>query len=62
MAERPDFPEVPEALTVPKRRWGFQWVWLLPVVAAVIGGWLLWASAVPFGEAPDEPGALRNVQ
>ena len=23
-----------------KRRFGFQWVWLLPLVAAVIGGWL----------------------
>ena len=25
---------------MPKRRWAFQWVWLLPVVAAIIGGWL----------------------
>lgn len=43
MAERPEpseFDDVPEAVAVPKRRFGFQWVWLLPLVAAVIGGWL----------------------
>lgn len=42
MSEQPEPPleEVPEAIAVPQRRWGFQWVWLLPVVAAVIGGWL----------------------
>src|SRR5829696_2055925 len=43
MAEPPEptaFDDVPEAVAVPKRRFGFQWVWLLPVVAAVIGGWL----------------------
>jgi paraquat-inducible protein B len=38
--EPPDFDDVPEAVAVPKRRFGFQWVWLLPLVAAVIGGWL----------------------
>src|SRR4051812_36976251 len=43
MAERvepPDPSDVPEALSVPRRRWTFQWVWLLPVVAAIVGGWL----------------------
>ena len=42
MAERPDIDEdeIPEAVAVPKRRWGVQWVWLLPIVAAIIGGWL----------------------
>ena len=43
MAERtepPEFEDVPEAVAVPRRRFGFQWVWLLPIVAAVIGGWL----------------------
>ena len=49
MAERADFPEVPEALSVPKRRWGFQWVWLLPVVAAVIGGWLAVRAVISQG-------------
>src|SRR5688500_18451986 len=32
--------ELPRAVRVRKRRFSFQWVWLLPVVAAVIGGWL----------------------
>ena len=43
MAERydpPEFDEVPAAVAVPKRRWTVQWVWLLPVVAAVVGAWL----------------------
>lgn len=42
MAEQPDLheEEFPEAIAVPKRRWTVQWVWLLPIVAAVIGGWL----------------------
>ena len=42
MAERPepDEMDIPEAMAVPRRRWGFQWVWLLPIVAALIGGWL----------------------
>lgn len=40
MADRPELSEVPEAIAVPRRRWAMQWVWLLPVVAAVIGGWL----------------------
>ena len=43
MSERPEPPEyeeVPTAVAVPKRRFGFQWVWLLPLVAAIVGGWL----------------------
>jgi paraquat-inducible protein B len=42
MAERPEPDEVdiPEAVAVPRRRWGFQWVWLLPLIAALVGGWL----------------------
>ena len=42
MAEpvEPDFDDVPEAVAVPRRRFGFQWVWLLPLVAAIVGGWL----------------------
>jgi paraquat-inducible protein B len=36
----PDSPQIPEAIAVPKRRWAFQWVWVLPVLAAIIGGWL----------------------
>src|SRR5215210_6275241 len=43
MAETPDDlqgVELPRAHRVRKRRFSFQWVWLLPVVAALIGGWL----------------------
>ncbi|HEV7801938.1 MAG TPA: MlaD family protein, partial [Burkholderiales bacterium] len=43
MAERPEPPplaDVPEAIAVPKRRWTLQWVWVLPVLAAIVGGWL----------------------
>ncbi len=43
MADQPDprLPnDIPEAVAVPKRRWTMQWVWLLPVLAAVVGGWL----------------------
>lgn len=43
MSDAPELPpdeDVPEARVVPQRRWAVQWVWLLPVLAAVIGGWL----------------------
>ena len=40
MAETPEIEELPRAMRVRKRRFAFQWVWLLPVVAALIGGWL----------------------
>lgn len=36
----PDAADVPEARVTPHRRWSLQLVWLIPVVAAVIGGWL----------------------
>jgi paraquat-inducible protein B len=38
MAEPGDDIEIPRAVRVRKRRFAFQWVWLLPVVAAVVGG------------------------
>ena len=38
--DQPPLEELPEAVAVRRRRWGFQWVWLLPIVAALIGGWL----------------------
>lgn len=43
MSDAPELPpdeDVPEARVVPQRRWALQWVWLLPVLAAVLGGWL----------------------
>ncbi|SMG59453.1 PqiB family protein [Paraburkholderia susongensis] len=33
-------PEIPEAVVVPRKRWRVQLVWLVPLVAVLIGGWL----------------------
>lgn len=33
-------PDVPDALAVPRKRWRLQLVWLVPIVAVLIGGWL----------------------
>ena len=49
MAEQPDLPEVPEAIAAPKRRWALEWVWLLPLVAALIGGWLAVRAVMSHG-------------
>jgi paraquat-inducible protein B len=38
--ERPDLPEIPEALGASRSRWRMQLVWLVPIVAVLIGGWL----------------------
>lgn len=35
-----DFAAVPTAMAVRKRRWSPQLVWLIPIVVALIGGWL----------------------
>jgi paraquat-inducible protein B len=35
-----DPPDIPEAAVAPKSRWSLQLVWLIPMVAVVIGGWL----------------------
>src|SRR5437868_9611296 len=43
MAEHPTEPEftgVAVAREQPKSRWSFQIVWLIPIVSALIGGWL----------------------
>jgi paraquat-inducible protein B len=43
MAELPrnaDLSEIPEAAAEPKSRWSFQVVWLIPLVSALIGGWI----------------------
>ena len=36
----PDLPDIPEAVAVPKSRRTVQLVWLIPLVAALVGGWL----------------------
>jgi paraquat-inducible protein B len=35
-----DIPDIPEAVAAPKRKWAPQLVWIIPIVAAVIGAWL----------------------
>jgi paraquat-inducible protein B len=36
----PEFPELPEADAQPRKRWHVQVIWLIPLVALLIGGWL----------------------
>jgi paraquat-inducible protein B len=43
MTETPnkqEFPDIPEAVAEPKKRFSLQLVWLIPIVAAIIGGTL----------------------
>lgn len=40
MSQLPDSESIPEARATPHRRWSLQLVWLIPIVAALIGGWL----------------------
>jgi paraquat-inducible protein B len=35
---RPDISDIPEAVAEPKRRWSIQLVWVIPILAALIGG------------------------
>jgi paraquat-inducible protein B len=37
---RPDDADIPDAVVEPKRRFSFQMVWLVPILAAIIGGTL----------------------
>ena len=39
MAE-PGGTDLPEAVAVPRRRFAFQLVWIIPIVAVLVGGWL----------------------
>lgn len=32
--------DIPQAIVVPKRRWAISLVWSIPIVAALLGGWL----------------------
>jgi paraquat-inducible protein B len=36
----PEIPEIPEADAQPRKRWHVQVVWLIPLIALLIGGWL----------------------
>ncbi|OUL73822.1 intermembrane transport protein PqiB [Paraburkholderia hospita] len=37
---QPGSPDVPEAVATPRSRWRMQIVWLVPLIAVLIGGWL----------------------
>lgn len=45
----PDASNIPEPVVVPKRRRGPQLVWIIPIVAALIGGWLAVKSILERG-------------
>ena len=36
----PGLPDLPEAVSAPKRRWAPQLIWIIPIVAVLAGGWL----------------------
>src|SRR5690349_21026355 len=40
LPRNPDFDELPEAAPEPKSRWSFQVIWLIPIVSALIGGYI----------------------
>jgi len=41
MPERePPLPPVPESRAVPKKRTRFSLVWVIPIVAAIVGAWV----------------------
>jgi paraquat-inducible protein B len=40
MAKTPDEPDFPEGIATRRSRWRLQLVWLVPLVAVLIGGWL----------------------
>jgi paraquat-inducible protein B len=42
MTDRPSSgqDDIPEAVAVPKRRWNLSLVWIIPIVAALLGGWV----------------------
>jgi paraquat-inducible protein B len=33
-------PEVPDNVGVPRKRWRIQWIWIVPLVAVLVGIWL----------------------
>jgi len=45
----PDLSGVPDAQTSRKSRWSVQWIWLVPLIAALIGGWLMITSILNEG-------------
>jgi paraquat-inducible protein B len=48
--DEPDVPDLPAAEPVPRSRWRMQLVWLVPIVAVLIGGWLATKAVLERGE------------
>ncbi|WP_206997083.1 PqiB family protein [Trinickia mobilis] len=46
---KPDAPELPEAVVTTRSRWRMQLVWLVPIVALLIGGWLAVKAVIERG-------------
>ena len=40
MNDQPDTDDIPQATAAPRRRWSLPLVWIIPLVAALIGGWV----------------------
>ncbi|MBP0596463.1 mammalian cell entry protein, partial [Paraburkholderia sp. LEh10] len=40
MSRPPELPELPDAGAAPRKRWRIQWIWIVPIVAVLIGIWL----------------------
>jgi paraquat-inducible protein B len=40
MADTPRMPDIPDAVAAPRRRGSFSLVWMIPLIAALIGGWI----------------------
>lgn len=60
MAETPDQPPIPQALAVPKRHWTVPLVWIIPVVAALLGIWL--ALHYLLAQGPTITIAFKNAE
>ncbi len=48
---QPGSPDVPEAVATPRSRWRMQIVWLVPLIAVLIGGWLAVKAIMEQGPA-----------
>lgn len=47
--QKPDVPDIPEAVATTRSRWRMQLVWLVPIVAVLIGGWLAVKTVIERG-------------
>lgn len=47
--QKPDMPDIPDAVATTRSRWRMQLVWLVPIVAVLIGGWLAVKAVIEQG-------------